>query len=84
MSELAPGVSFRVFFNEGNINNRRYHVRAIVDGRQYVLRTWSRKWGGHWHYEVRDQEWVDVMGRYFTDVKPSAAPSTRTDESEGQ
>ena len=47
---LEAGYSYRVFYYEGNINNGRIHVRAIVDG-QYVVREW---WKGkqRWHYKV--------------------------------
>ncbi len=60
---VQPGVSFSLFYQRGNPNNMRYHVRGIVDG-QVVVRYW-RKTKGWWHYEVLDPTWFEVNDRYI-------------------
>ncbi len=51
LDDLKPGVSVRIFYNAGNPNNRRIHIRAIVDDDYFVLRCWSRGRQG-WMYSV--------------------------------
>jgi len=48
--KLKPGSKWRIFFNEGNINNHLAHIRAIVDDEWVVWKIWVR---GHWVYKVR-------------------------------
>lgn len=55
---VKPGVSFRIVFGKGNINNKRYHVRGIVDG-QAVLRSWNN-YKRRWIYIVESPVWFYV------------------------
>lgn len=48
---IGPGDEIRVYFNEGNINNKLLHVRAIVDGEWVVTKTWQKR-RKRWHYAV--------------------------------
>jgi hypothetical protein len=48
------GESYRVYYNEGNRNNRVIHVRAIVDDEYVVIRYWSYR-QKDWMYRL---EWV--------------------------
>lgn len=48
---IKPGVKFRVFYGEGNVNNRVMHVRGVVDG-WAVVRSWSRA-KQRWNYTVK-------------------------------
>jgi hypothetical protein len=58
---LQPGISFSIFWNEGNINkNKRVHIRAIVDDTMVIVRVWSR----HklcWYYEIKDVYWYKLL-----------------------
>ena len=48
---IKPGNSIQIYFNENNPNNRLIHIRAIVDERYVVFRTWS-KHKQDWMYEI--------------------------------
>lgn len=60
---VQPGASFSLFFQKGNVNNARYHVRGLVDD-MIVVRRWfkSRSW---WHYEVLSPVWFEVNDKYL-------------------
>lgn len=47
---ITAGKSFRIYYGEGNVNNRTIHIRAIVDD-QVVYRFWVRS-KRRWQYEV--------------------------------
>ena len=79
ITALKVGDAFLLDFGAENVNTRVYHVRAIVDGEYFVLRTWSRKWGGHWAYTVEHQGWVETMAAHIR-VRPARA---RDAEAEG-
>jgi hypothetical protein len=51
---ITPGDSYRVV-------KRLYHVRAIVDDDQVVVRCWSRKWGGVWSYSVKQLDVLEIL-----------------------
>lgn len=46
-----PGSQWRLFYGPGNINNRLYHVRAVVDEEWVVVRWW-RKNRNEWFYQI--------------------------------
>ena len=48
---LKPGNKLRLFFDEGNINNKRIHIRAIIDDDYVVYKIWSRR-KQIWYYQV--------------------------------
>lgn len=48
----------RVFYNEGNVNNKLLHIRGIVDG-QYIVRWWSRR-RQRWMYKVEHPIYFEV------------------------
>lgn len=60
---VALGHAAEKLFAQRRAANRVYHVRAIVDDDQYVLRSWSIKWGGHWHYEIWGAEMFSAHAR---------------------
>jgi hypothetical protein len=62
-SVVVPGASFHWWWGEDNPNNHVVHVRAIVDGDEVVHREWWRKWGGHWHYDVRGMHWYHLVAK---------------------
>lgn len=72
LSDLKPGVSVRIFYNEGNRNNRRIHIRAIVDDAYFVCRQWSRKYQDWWYslYSIYRLELL-VEGGRLRDIKRS-------------
>ena len=48
---LKPGNKLNLFFNEGNINNKTIHIRAIVDDDYIAYKTWSRR-KQRWYYQI--------------------------------
>ncbi len=48
---LKVGHTYRIDYGKGNLNNKRIHVRAFVDGWQVVHRQWLRR-KGYWYYKV--------------------------------
>lgn len=48
---IEPGRTIRIFYNKGNINNRRIHIRKIVDGDVVVYAYW-RKYKHYWDYAI--------------------------------
>lgn len=61
LRRLLPDLpTLRVWFNDGNPNNQLIHVRGIVDGR-VVHRSYSRKWGGAWRYELEMPGWLELL-----------------------
>ncbi len=55
-SWVQPGASFSVYYGKDNINNRRYQVREVVDGRAVVAQKGQRQ--EFWGYEVKDALWI--------------------------
>lgn len=51
LDDLKVGTSVRIFYREGNPNNRRIHIRAIVDDSVFVCRQWSRS-HQTWFYSI--------------------------------
>lgn len=47
---VRVGTVFRVFYGKNHSGNRKYHIRAIVDGDQVVFRHWNA--GRGWIYAV--------------------------------
>lgn len=61
---IAPGQTWRLFYNPGNPHNQTRHVRAIVDGDVVVYRVWSRRKG--WRYfaeQMDDAQFLIKRGR---------------------
>ena len=57
---MEVGKKYRIFWGEGNPNNKTIHVRAVVDEYQVVYKQWfSRK--QRWCYSVRDMTWFDLL-----------------------
>lgn len=50
---LSPGQKYRLYYNEGNINNAIWHIRAIVDDEYIVCRKWSKR-KQSWIYFIED------------------------------
>lgn len=44
---FETGQRLRLFFHPGNINNRNYQVRAVIDNKYLALRWYGKK---QWHY----------------------------------
>ena len=62
--ELRVGDKVRLYYGEGNPNNRLYHVRAIVDG-MYVLRHWGYR-KRQWIYTVESPLYFQVEPQRFS------------------
>ena len=48
---IQPGKSVAVYYGADNMNNERRHIRAIVDGKYVVYKTWS-KTRQTWRYYI--------------------------------
>lgn len=57
---IQPQKSLNIFYNENNINNRRIHIRAIVDEYQIVYRVWSKRYKS-WRYRVESIEYFYML-----------------------
>jgi len=64
---IEAGKSYRIFFNEDNINNKKIHVRAIIDDVQIVYKYWSRNRQG-WIYQMEHKYYFDnlIRNNYIT------------------
>ena len=51
MSSIIPGKKYRLFYNEGNRNNKLMHIITIVDDEYFVWKEWWRK-KQRWLYHV--------------------------------
>lgn len=60
-SSFEPEVGMSYLLDYGNSNSRRIHVRAVVDGDRYVIRTWSPRKG--WRYEVESLYFFQINER---------------------
>ena len=60
------GKSYRLFYNEGNHNNKKMHIRAIVDGDIIVYRYW-RYGKQRWQYIVDDMIFWEVFREHIFD-----------------
>ena len=46
------GQRWRLYYGEGNLNNRLIHIRSnLVDGEYFVTRSYRQ---GRWYYALRD------------------------------
>ena len=74
---LQPGISLRIYYYPGNINNTRLHIRAVVDDDWFVYREWWRS-KQRWHYAIEH--------RYFFEMRHADGHLRyvgRTDREEG-
>lgn len=55
---IQVGKSLKIFYGEGNLNNRVIEIRAIVDDNQVVIRQWSKK---DWRYSVEDRHYFEIV-----------------------
>jgi hypothetical protein len=59
---LKQGEKYRIFYSEGNHNNKTVHIRAIVDNSQVVFKWWSRS-KQRWIYKVEDMYYFKSLSR---------------------
>jgi len=59
---IIPGHSYNLFFGNGNLNNKKIHIRAVIDKDQYVFRFWS-KYKQRWIYEIRHRYFFELLNR---------------------
>lgn len=52
------GQKLRIYFNPHNINNKLYHVRAIVDNDYLVVRMYRH---GHWIYKLERLDTLQAL-----------------------
>jgi len=59
---VRPGSSYHLFFNVGNINNNKIHIRAIVDCDWVVFRSWSKR-KQQWFYQINHMYFFELLHR---------------------
>lgn len=74
---VKPGSKFRVFYSEGNPNNRTLHIRGIVDDRAIVREWFPSK--QRWYYEALEVYWFDVFEPRIIRTERSRAPRNGTE-----
>ena len=57
---LVSGNKIRIYYNEGNPNNRLIHIRAIVDEAYIVFCVWSRR-RGYYMYQVESMCYFELL-----------------------
>lgn len=65
--QVQLGESYRVFYNEGNSNNKLIHIRAIVDDKYFVYRYWVNPRKG-WVYKLESVYWLQAAAKYMTKI----------------
>lgn len=61
-SKLTIGKTYKLTFGgEGNPNNKRIHIRAIIDG-QVIYRHWSQR-KQNWYYAVESLYYFSLLFR---------------------
>lgn len=68
---VKPGASFKLDYGAGNINNAKYHVRAVVDGLA-VLRQWSTG-KQRWFYSTEWPSFFHVNADHIGKIEAVAA-----------
>lgn len=48
---IKKGKSFNVFYDEGNPNNKKIHIREVIDGEYIVYKQWVKR-KKKWDYYV--------------------------------
>jgi len=64
---MKPGLKIRLRFEDGNINNKLMHIRAIIDGSVIVYCTWSKR-HQNWRYEIENPYFFLYNLEYLTVV----------------
>lgn len=62
------GKSYSLFYNEGNLHNRKIHVRAQVDEVYFVIRHWHR-YKAYWVYNIEHISWFECNASNLKKVK---------------
>lgn len=61
------GDTYRIYFNERNINNKTIHIRGIVDD-IFVIRYWLKR-KQRWYYACEPIEYFEAHNKHMTKVK---------------
>lgn len=56
---------YRLFYTEGDTDNKKVHVRGFVDNK-IIVRYWENV---KWAYSVTNQQWWSDNAKYLTKVK---------------
>ena len=59
---VRPGFSYNIFFGTGNPNNKKIHVRAVVDEHWIVYRSRSKR-KQRWVYEIDYDYFFQLLAR---------------------
>ncbi len=59
---MKIGDKYRIFYEEGNLNNARIHILAFVDNDMVVYKRWNREKQA-WRYNVEHMSWFDLLKR---------------------
>ncbi len=58
---IKVGKTYKLFWYEGNINNKTIHIRAFVDD-QIVYRYWSKR-KQSWYYKIDTEYFFYLLER---------------------
>ena len=67
---MEIGKSYKIFYDEGNLNNKTIHVLAVVDDNMIVYKYWRRH-KMTWNYTVEHISYFDLLEthRYLKEIK---------------
>ncbi len=62
------GKKYRIFYGEGNRNNKVVHIRAIIDNDYFVFRQWfySKR---RWEYFIEHYCFFECNAEYIKEIK---------------
>lgn len=58
--KLEPGEDYRIYYNKGNINNCRIHIRAIVDDHMVVFQEYLKR-RKIWVYKMKSLYYFELL-----------------------
>ncbi len=67
-TDIVPGTKVKLFYSKHNINNRTFHIVAIVDEDQVVIKQWM-KYNQYWSYDVKPLHWFYLRAGFLKKVR---------------
>ena len=65
---LQPGQTFRIYYGENALMNKRVHILAFVDEYFVVFKSWG-KHKRRWFYEVEHRYYFELMNEHGLLIK---------------
>lgn len=64
-NHLKPGMKLKLFYGEGNINNKVMHIRAVIDNEYFVYKFWA-KHKKAWIYQIEHESFFFVRDKFIS------------------